>query len=336
MLDPYAVLGLDRKATVAEIKAAYRALAKQWHPDRHRGEDGAREKFVEIGAAYRSLVGPDRHRKNARPAPAATKVKEPPPQPAEPAMPEERKADTDAVLERIFGGAAKRTRVDDPPRMDAVPEGALPEDGSEAARRQGSHARAVLTALNALFGRRARLQAEEAALAGGAQQMPVSLDLAVPLAVVLNGGSIDLETPDGKTVPIEIVAGIPDGTRLPVVVQPDAESDATPSEYTLTVRHATTGALRSEGADLHGELAVALDLAVLGGRVPFETLDGSIRLTIPAWSGSDRTLRVAERGLPKLDGGRGDLFVHLRVMLPDMPDPRLTDLMRTKREGFYV
>ncbi len=56
MDDPYAVLGLDRRAGKAEIKTAYRALAKVWHPDRHRGDPVARERFVEISEAYRALL----------------------------------------------------------------------------------------------------------------------------------------------------------------------------------------------------------------------------------------------------------------------------------------
>lgn len=331
MLDPHSVLGVGRKATVAEIKAAYRALAKQWHPDGHRGEDGAREKFVEIGEAYRLLVGPDRHkRRRDAAAPAATEVKKRPPKPARPAKPKDDGEDADAVLERIFGRNAKRTRVEDAPSMDAVPEGAA--GAAEAAapandpRENNSHARAVLSALNALFGRRSRLQAEADALADR-KGSPVVADLTVPLSVIMHGGSVDFEAPEGKLIPVEIAAGTPDGTQL-AVEEPD--------RFTFTVRHASTGAIRSDGPDLHGDLAIPLDLAVLGGPIPFETLDGSIRLTIPAWSGSDRTLRVQARGLPNAEAGRGDLFVHLRVLLPETPDPQLIELLKTGRESFYV
>jgi len=333
MLDPHSVLGVGPKATVAEIKAAYRTLAKQWHPDRHRGEDGAREKFVEIGEAYRLLVGPDRHKgRRAAPAPAAAEVKKRPPKSAKRPKSENDGEDADAVLERIFGRNAKRTRVENAPGMDAVPEnpaGATePDAPADDPRANNSHARAVLSALNALFGRRSRLQAEPEgdALADG-RRPPAAADLTVPLSVIMHGGSVDFETPEGKIVPVDIPPGTPDGTELAV---------EEPERLTFTVRHASTGAIRSDGVDLHGDLAILLDLAVLGGQVPFETLDGSIRLTIPAWSGSDRTLRVQGRGLPNAEAGRGDLFVHLRILLPETPDARLIELLKTGRESFYV
>jgi DnaJ-class molecular chaperone len=338
MLDPHAVLGVDRKATVAEIKAAYRALAKQWHPDRHRGEEGAREKFLEIGEAYRLLVGPDRHKLRNAAASARTDVKERPAEAAKTATRAKESEGAEAILERIFGRPAKRTRVKDAPAMDAVPEDS-PEpsnsgDPPEAPGKHGNHAHAVLSALNALFGRGTRLR-EDVGLLAGDRAEPAVADLTVPLSVVMHGGSVDFETPDGRILPIENAAGAAHGSRMAVQVPPDSAGQPA-SDFVLILRHAATGPIRSDGADLHGDLAVPLDLAVLGGRLPFETLDGSIRLTIPEWSGSDRTLRVQARGLPKEDGSRGDLFVHLRVMLPETPDPRLTDLMKAGREGFYV
>jgi DnaJ-class molecular chaperone len=337
MLDPHAVLGIDRKATVAEIMAAYRTLAKQWHPDHHRGDEGAREKFLEIGEAYRQLVGPDRHKRRHAPASARTEVKERP----EPVKRPKAKdgEGSEAILDRIFGRAAKRKRVKDAPAMDAVPEDPprpAAEEKADASDSDGNHAHAVLSALNALFGRKAHLH-EEPGLLAADKTPPIVADLTVPLSIIMRGGSVDFETPDGKIVPVEIAAGTAEGTQIAVPAPSEpAEQKQTSSGFVLVIRHAANGPLRSEGADLHGDLAVPLDLAVLGGQLPFDTLDGSIRLTVPEWSGSDRTLRVQARGLPKEDGSRGDLFVHLRVMLPETPDPRLTDLMKAGHEGFYV
>ncbi|HET6522328.1 MAG TPA: DnaJ domain-containing protein, partial [Geminicoccaceae bacterium] len=63
MRDPYAVLGVPRNADAAAIKAAYRKLAKTWHPDRHPGDAEAERRFKEIGAAYNLLADPGRRRR---------------------------------------------------------------------------------------------------------------------------------------------------------------------------------------------------------------------------------------------------------------------------------
>ena len=63
--------------------------------------------------------------------------------------------------------------------------------------------------------------------------------------------------------------------------------------------------------------------AVLGAKLPFETLDGRVAVTVPEWSGGDRQLRLKGRGLPRKNGGRGDLIVHVRVLLDPERDGEL-------------
>ena len=66
----------------------------------------------------------------------------------------------------------------------------------------------------------------------------------------------------------------------------------------------------------------------LAKKSPVETPAGKIAVTVPAWSSSDKVLRLKGRGLPVKTGGHGDLYVHVRVMLPEPPDPELEALMR--------
>jgi len=63
---------------------------------------------------------------------------------------------------------------------------------------------------------------------------------------------------------------------------------------------------------------------------------GGEKCTIPAWSGSDRELRLAEKGLADGKGGYGDLVIELRIILLEKPDEKVTDLMRHMREGLYL
>lgn len=63
---------------------------------------------------------------------------------------------------------------------------------------------------------------------------------------------------------------------------------------------------------------------------------GEENLTIPAWSGSDRVLRLDGKGLADGKGGYGDLVIELRIILLEKPDEKVTDLMRHMREGLYL
>ncbi len=62
-LEPYKVLGVHRRANIQEIRKAYKALAKEWHPDKNPGDAAAEAKFIEINTAYELLSDPDRRRK---------------------------------------------------------------------------------------------------------------------------------------------------------------------------------------------------------------------------------------------------------------------------------
>lgn len=329
MDDPYAVLGLDRHAGKAEVKKAYRALAKLWHPDRHRGDPVARERFIEINLAYQSLGGMREtagSRASARP-PATRRPETRRPEAPEPS--------DDEMMERIFGVTPHRKTIDDAPGLDVTADrGPAPSEPEPQERaRSFTKGRSMLTALNALFARRRRRlkgPKQNAAAARPAQALKASVS--VPLATILGGGTVEAALPDGRRVLADIPRATGDGTVL--VLPPESSGTDMPVE--LTVTYQPSDAFRCAGTDLHASLAIDLETAVLGGQATLATLDGPIRLTVPAWSGSDRTLRVGGRGLPRPEGGRGDLLVHLRVLLPESTDPRIVDLMKQRKEGLYV
>ncbi len=85
---------------------------------------------------------------------------------------------------------------------------------------------------------------------------------------------------------------------------------------------------RWRGRDLRLDLPVTLYEAVLGAKVNVPTLNGAVELAVPAGSSGGRTLRLRGKGLPNAQGGAGDLFVTLRIVLPETADPELTALMR--------
>ena len=114
-------------------------------------------------------------------------------------------------------------------------------------------------------------------------------------------------------------------------------------DLVVTVRQTPHPVVQRRGADLERELPVTLREALLGAEVPVTTLKGRILLTIPAGTQAGRTFRLTGQGMPRMkDGGAGDLYVKVRVVLPtaldddgrtaatafldlvDQPDPRAT------------
>ena len=77
-------------------------------------------------------------------------------------------------------------------------------------------------------------------------------------------------------------------------------------------------------------MPVELQTAVLGGKIRVPTLSGAVALSVPEWSSSGAVFRVRGKGLPKRDGGHGDILAVLAITLDDEPDSKLMDLMRER------
>ena len=82
------------------------------------------------------------------------------------------------------------------------------------------------------------------------------------------------------------------------------------------------------------ELPISLSEAVLGGKVKVPTPSGEVTMGIPKWSNTGTVLRLKGKGVPRIDGSKGDEFVTLKVMLPEKPDPELEKFV-TRWQGAY-
>src|SRR6185295_17349019 len=104
-----------------------------------------------------------------------------------------------------------------------------------------------------------------------------------------------------------------------------------PGDALVTIDFVPHPLFRVEGDALRREIAISLDEAVLGAKVRVPTLDGPVTLAVPPGSSGGRTLRLKGKGLPRA-GGRGDLLVALKIVLPEAGDAELEALMRKWRE----
>lgn len=321
MRNPYAVLGVSKTATGKDIKSAYRRHAKACHPDRNQHNPEAAILFGEISSAYEILGdeekrqlfdgglidadGRKRARKsvfrgfassvsgfgfNRRDANKAESAEN-----AETSIePDESFANGshDEIMERIFGQSFVRNEGNDAPGIDDIP-------GAEIV---GEHTRSENDFL---------------------------IELVVPLEAALRKTPLDVKLPDGRTVAVKLPTGIENRPTVRLAGEGKRCGDDQAGDAIISVRFETHKTLRIDGIHLIHDLPVQLSEGITGAKLPVETLDGKILVAVPPWSGSDRVLRVAGKGLPDHEGKRGDLLVNIRLLLPENPVKELLSFAKS-------
>ncbi|SOE17678.1 DnaJ-class molecular chaperone [Hoeflea halophila] len=344
MRSPYTVLGVSSTAKAGDIKSAYRQLAKIWHPDQNPDDPQAGTRFAEIAHAYKLLIDPElrmrfdnghidaRGRRQKPPArgfspnpfktfkdsPGAAQAK-PRPTAANQSSDALDEAKFEDMVVHIFGDAAAK---------NARERSAQSKD--QTGQRTKTDAPGIdedpLTTLDTLFKKWKSRYRPKTVLPVTQHQIEISLETAFA------GHEDEIVFGENETVSYEIPAGTVDGTEI-IVASPNPQMYG---DTVVTVRHQKHARLRSSGSDLHGDHPIELAEAVLGGSFVYEGIDGPLRIDVPEWSGSDTVLEIKNKGLPTRFGKRGKLHVHLRVMLPEKPDPHLKDLMRSSKKAWYL
>ncbi len=316
MRDPYDVLGVGRSASQAEVKRAYRKLAKENHPDKHAGDKKAQAKFAEINSAY-EIVGDkdkrgqfDRGEIDAEGKPRFQGFQGGPGQGGFENIDPSAFADIFADINR-GGGGARTFRFSTRPGPGARAGGFDPDED----------------VFSSLFGAAGRAQR-------GGRPPPgadIRADVAVTLEDIAAGKKPRVALPTGKTVDFTLPKGVADGQIIRLQGQGQASpGGGPPGDALVTIRFVPHPLFKAEGADLRLDLPVSLDEAVLGAKIPVPTLSGKVQVTIPPGSSSGRTLRLKGKGLPAQQG-HGDLLVTPRIVLPAAADGELEALMRRWR-----
>ena len=150
--------------------------------------------------------------------------------------------------------------------------------------------------------------------------------------ITIEKARVDL--PTGKTLDVSIPPGTRSGKTIRLRGQGQPGVLGGPAgDALITVEFIPHPHFKVDGDTLRRDVNVGLDEAVLGGKVRVPTLDGEVSLNIPAGSSGGRALRLKGKGLPVSTGGRGDLLVTPRIVLPETSDPELTALMQKWREA---
>ena len=318
MRDPYEVLGVSKGATEAEIKSAFRKLAKKLHPDANKHDTKAASRFAELNAAY-EIVGDDKKRKAFDNGEIDAEGKP-------------RFQGFEGYGAQPGGGAGFGPGGAHFESFSFGPDGFQRRGG-------GGGAGGFEDVLRNMFGGAARGGArgfgtpfEQEDFAGPTTGQDMHAEMTIGLADAAKGTKTRVHLPTGKDVEVKIPAGLTDGQSIRLKGQGWPIANGKAGDALITVHVAPHPLFKPDGADLRLDLPITLYEAVLGGKVRVPTLGGAVELAIPAGTNSGRTFRLKGKGL-KSKSGTGDLLATVRIMLPEHSDDEFEELMRKWRDG---
>ena len=298
-LDLYQRLGLKRGASEAEIKKAYRSLAKQLHPDRNKDNPKAAERFAEVTRAYDLLSDKDKRAQYDR-----------------------GEIDEEGNPKMPFGGGYGGFNA-----RPGAGAGAGQAGGFEGF--QGNFGEADLSDIfEGLFGS-AGARGGRGGGFGGFRQRAQPPQKGADIAYRLTVGFIDAATlapqritlADGKTIDLKLPKGVEDGTKIRLSGK-GQEGPGGTGDAIVTISIAPHPFYTREGDNIRLNLPITLKEAVLGAKVKVPTPEGTVMLTVPKGSSSGKVLRLKGRGFTGKSGTRGDLLVSLEIEVP-AADPDL-------------
>jgi len=308
MRDPYEVLGVDRKASAADVKSAYRRLAKKLHPDANKNDPKAASRFSELNAAH-EIIGDEDKRKAFDRGEIDAEGK--------PKFQGFEGFGAGAGPGRGFGGGDANFE-----NFSFGPEGF--QRSTRRGRSGGGGGFAGFEdVLRDAFGGRSRARFESEDIGAGAD---VLAEMTVTLPEAAQGVTRRLRLPTGKDVDVKIPAGITGGQQIRLRGQGMAGQGGA-GDVLITVSIAPHPLFTLDGADVKLDLPITLYEAALGAKVRAPTLGGHVELTIPPWTSHRRTFRLRGKGFPA-KGGHGDLLATVRIALPEKSDPDLEALMK--------
>ena len=333
--DYYKILGVPKSASQADIKKAYRKLAREHHPDRNAGDKAAEGRFKDVNEAHAVLGDAEKRKKYDTLGPNWEAFSQ---------------TGAGAPGGSPFGGFGGGNVRYEFRTADASDLGGFSDffrtffsGGGPAASGAGSGARTRTRGGTATAGSWDDILTQLGMDANG--RPPAAARPAPPprseataeltLEEAFRGTTRRVEI-DGKRLEVTIPAGVDTGSRIKLTGKGPGGGD-----LVVVVKVQPHAVFTRRGADLERELPLTLREALLGGEVPVQTLKGRVLLTIPAGTQPGKSFRLTGQGMPRFKAsGTGDLLVRTKVILPanlpaearaaaerflelvDQPDPR--------------
>ncbi len=345
-MDFYLLLGLGTQATTADIKRAYRRLARRYHPGINPGDPAAQVVFQQISEAYETLVDPQRRKTYdahgvpvalpngdrafefagfdfsiaARGPQAATfselfaDVLHPP---ADADARAEAGADIHASLTVPFVEAMRGAR-----RQVMVTRQEICFECRGRGHVRASHGRcAACQATGKVRWARGHMVFwKTCTVCGGSGQVRQRR------CEVCAAHGFVVRT---EAIPVDVPPGVTEGLRLRIPEKGHAgRNGGRIGDLYVTVHVEPHRLYRREGDDLHITIPLAVHEAVLGTRIEIPSLDGPVKLRVPPGTQAGQKFRFRGRGVPNVAGERGDLIVEVTLVLPAVVDERSKELIR--------
>lgn len=340
----YEVLGVSPDATDDEIKRAFRALARQHHPDSNAGDPGAAERFKEIGRAYETLRDPERRRRydmfgtddvtaGAGPTvdfafgdlfdaffggdPFGRRG------PGGPVRGADAEVQIGLTLHEAAFGATRTIEVRLPSECGRC-DGSGCEPGTHPSRCDVCGGEGQIRQVRrSILGQ--MMTAGLCSACGATGRRPAS-----PCRDCRGEGRVQA----AQAIDVDVPAGVDTGQRLRLAGRgPAAPRGGPPGDLYVTISVAAHPAFERHGDDLLQVCCVSMVQAALGARITLETLDGPEEVTVPPGTQPGRVFRLKGRGVASLRGrGRGDLLVRVDVEVPERLKPEEAELLRRLAE----
>lgn len=307
--DYYELLGVDRNATDKEIKAAYRKMARKWHPDLHPANEKkeAEEKFKRINEAYEVLKDP------------------------------EKRSRYDQLGSRWKEGQDFHA----PPDMDGV-RFYTSGDFNQAGGFEGGFS----DFFRMFFGDQPRGQSAGSSHRRSVRGEDLESELELTVEEAYNGVTKSIRVssssvcsdcsgtgardrsfcsrcggtgsvPEHKTLDVRVPAGVKEGSRIRLKGQGGSGlGGASRGDLFLKVRLRPHPIFRLSGNNIETDAVIRPDQAILGDKIPVKTLDGQVKLSVPSGSTSGSKLRLRNKGFHGKNKTRGDHYVKLIVDIP--------------------
>jgi len=290
--DYYKILGVDRKASEDDIRKAYRDLAKKHHPDRNPNDKQAEERFKDINEAYQVLSDSQKRSVYDRVGSDYSNW-------------QQRGAPGNFNWEDYIGrypGGTGGTRQVNYEDLEEMFGGAGGGGFSDFFR--------------TIFGFR-----EEQANRSRPQMVQQQLEISMEEAY---RGATRILQNNGKQKQVRIPAGVKTGSKGRV-----AGAGPNGTDLYLIISVTEDNRFERQGNDLHTTATVSVFTAILGGEAEVETMDGKIKLNVPAGTQPEQVFRLAGRGMPQVKNAneKGDLYVRLKVQIPKYLSAKQRELL---------
>ena len=272
----YEILGVSKNAPSEEIKKAYRTLARRYHPDRNPGNKAAEDKFKDINEAYEVLSDMSKRSQYDRFSKVWSK--------------------------RGFGGRnGKSTSVND---FDSFVRN---ERSNVSNTATAERYRSRVSDDNFRPGTTKR----ERVVNPRPNRRDIEAKLTLPLLKAYQGGKERIRLEDGRSLEVDMPPAMIDGQRIRLKGQGLGGGD-----LYLKITVARHPFFRIQGSDIYCQIPVTPSEAALGGLVEVPTIDGLVKMTVPAGVKSGQRLRLANKGYPDSQGDRADQLVEIQIVVP--------------------